>query len=310
MRYKTFRALIILGLLGTAGGGFYTFQQFQEHVRQEEQDALRRANQDLEPSRMAERERETVPADENGARKTAEAASRGASVAPNPVAPLPAGAVALRPMDVEILAAAAANISGDKVKDAIRGRAWKVNLFRDAGQAKVNRLKLDLDRDDKWDEKWSWDPEGLQRQVAPADDEKYTVQTWYDVNLNAWSPVKPTSGPAPTVAEAAPGIPATPTDELALRPMDAEILAAADANISGDKAKDAIKGHAWKANLYKDAGESRVNRVKVDLDRDDKWDEKWTWKNGGVTREVASKDDEAYDRMFSLDKTGKAWLPR
>ncbi|MBP7632529.1 hypothetical protein KBA41_00045 [Candidatus Ozemobacteraceae bacterium] len=306
MRYKTFRALVILGLLGTAGGSFYAFQQYQAQSERQEQ-ALRRVNEDLERFRQAQRQRETSAAVPAPTQVTAPAAP---ATTTNPDAKLPAGFVAVRPMDVEILAAAAANISGDKVKDAIRGRPWKVNLFKDPGQAKVNRVKIDLDRDDTWDEKWSWDPEGLQRQVAPADDEQYTIQTWYDVNLNAWSSVKPASGPAPTIAEAAPGVPAKPTDGLALRPMDTDILAVAAANISGDKVKDAAKGRTWKVNLYKDAGESQVNRVKVDLDRDDKWDEKWTWKNGTVTREVASNDDEVYDRTFILDRAGKAWTPR
>ncbi|HOT27260.1 MAG TPA: hypothetical protein PLU72_03655 [Candidatus Ozemobacteraceae bacterium] len=307
MRYKTFRALVILGLLGIAGGGLYEIHRYQEHARDVEEKALRRVNEDLERYRQAQQQRTGSDAATTPARPSEPADPAPAA---NPGTKLPAGYVALRPMDVEILAAAGANISGDKVKDAIRGRPWKVNLFKDAGQAKVNRLKIDLDRDDKWDEKWSWDPEGLQRQVAPADDERYTIQTWYDVNLNAWSSAKPATGPAPTVAETAPGIPSPATDQLALRPMDAEIISAAVANISGDKAKDAVRGRSWKVNLYKDAGQTQVNRAKVDLDRDDKWDEKWTWKNGTLTREVASNDDEAYDRTFILDKGGKAWLPR
>ncbi len=309
MRYKTFRALVILGLLGTAGGSFYAFQQYQAQSERQEQ-ALRRVNEDLERFRQAQRQRTSSTAAPTPTTVAEPAAQAAPAATANPDTKLPAGFVAVRPMDVEILAAAAANISGDKVKDAIRGRSWKVNLFKDPGQAKVNRLKIDLDRDDKWDEKWSWDPEGLQRQVAPADDEQYTVQAWYDVNLNAWSSTKPATGPAPTVAETAPGIPSPAPDQFTLRPMDAEIMSAAAANISGDKVKDAIRGRSWKVNLYKDAGEPQVNRAKVDLDRDDKWDEKWTWKDDTVTREVASNDNEVYDRTFTLDRAGKAWLPR
>lgn len=154
MRYKTFRALVILGLLGTAGGSFYAFQQYQAQSERQEQ-ALRRVNEDLERFRQAQRQRETSAAVPAPTQVTAPAAP---ATTTNPDAKLPAGFVAVRPMDVEILAAAAANISGDKVKDAIRGRPWKVNLFKDPGQAKVNRVKIDLDRDDTWDEKWSWDP--------------------------------------------------------------------------------------------------------------------------------------------------------
>lgn len=292
MRYKTFRALVIIGLIGAAAGGFHIYK-----LREERAD-LEQEIRSLQEQRREEERRADVPS----------------VPAPEPdMRALPAGAIALRPMDLEILAAAAANISGDKVKDAIRGRSWKVNLFRDAGQTKVNRLKIDLDRDDKWDEKWSWDPEGLQRQIAPADDERYTVQTWYDVNLNAWIAEKPSAGTAPVVAETAPGIPVSPPGlpdgAVALRPMDTEILTAAAANIPGDKVKDAIRGRSWKVNLFRDAGQPKVNRLKIDLDRDDKWDEKWSWKEGRITREVASNDDEAYDRRFLLDTAANAWLP-
>ncbi|HEY9072194.1 MAG TPA: hypothetical protein VIV61_18180 [Candidatus Ozemobacteraceae bacterium] len=292
MRYKTFRALVIIGLIGAAAGGFHIYQLRQERA------GLEREIRSFHEQRQEEERKTAAPS----------------AQPPAPEArPLPAGAVPLRPMDLEILAAAAANISGDKVKDAIRGRPWKVNLFRDAGQQKVNRLKIDLDRDDKWDEKWSWDPEGLQRQIAPADDEQYTVQTWYDTNLNAWTSAKPSAGMAPVVAETAPGIPSSqaglPDGAIALRPMDTEILAAAAANIPGDKVKDAIRGRSWKVNLFRDAGQPKVNRLKIDLDRDDKWDEKWSWKEGRVTREVASNDDEIYDRRFHLDSAANAWLP-
>lgn len=76
-----------------------------------------------------------------------------------------------------VLAASKQNISGDKAKDVLKGRAYKVNLYKDAGQSAVNRLKLDLDRDEKWDEKWTLEPGGkVKRQIAPADDENYTLE--------------------------------------------------------------------------------------------------------------------------------------
>ena len=109
----------------------------------------------------------------------------------------------------------------------------------------------------------------------------------------------PRDDPPPRPEQPAPPQPApTPTpagDGAPARPMDQEILARAAQGIGGDKVKDALPGRSWKVNLYKDAGEARVNRAKVDLDRDDKWDEKWTFAEGKVTRQLASADDEAYD---------------
>ena len=71
------------------------------------------------------------------------------------------------------------DIGASKRKDVTTGRAFKVNVYQDDGHSTVNRAKVDLDRDDKWDEKWTIDGASISRQVAPADDESYSVeQTW------------------------------------------------------------------------------------------------------------------------------------
>lgn len=184
MRYKTFRALVVLGLLGTAGGSFYAFQQYQAQAERQEQ-ALRRVNEDLDRFRQAQRQREASIAAPTPTQ--AEEPAVPAATA-NPDTKLPAGFIAVRPMDVEILGAAAANISGDKVKDAVKGRAWKVNLYRDAGKSQVNRAKVDLDRDDKWDEKWTWKNGDITREVASNDDEAYDRRFILERGEKAWLP--------------------------------------------------------------------------------------------------------------------------
>lgn len=184
MRYKTFRALVILGLLGTAGVSFYAFQQYQDQAKRQE-DALRRVNEDLERYRQAQRQQE-APAAATASKHAAE--PNATPVAANAPTNLPAGFIALRPMDVEILAVAAANISGDKLKDAVKGRAWKVNLYRDAGESQVNRAKVDLDRDDKWDEKWTWKDGRITREVASNDDETYNWKFFLEKDGKAWLP--------------------------------------------------------------------------------------------------------------------------
>ncbi len=44
----------------------------------------------------------------------------------------------------------------------------------------MNRLKVDLDRDERWDESWTIEPDGadlkVKRQVSPTDDGTYTVE--------------------------------------------------------------------------------------------------------------------------------------
>lgn len=96
------------------------------------------------------------------------------------------GPGAMRPFDQRIVDRAGTDIGGDKIKDAIPGQV-KVNLYADGGQG-VNRAKLDLDRDDKFDEKWTFERAGgtwkVKRQVAPNDDEKYTLE--YRLQEGRW----------------------------------------------------------------------------------------------------------------------------
>ena len=225
----------------------------------------------------------------------------------------------LRPMDREILALAKQSIGGEKKKDALPGQPYKVNLYQDAGRSTPNRLKVDLDRDDKWDEKWTFEEGGrVVRQVAPADDERYT-ETWVRHGDNWLSPAllaglagsaipaerEPAPGTAaPADSGRAPG-PAAPAGEgTALRPFDNEVLALGSRSLSGEKVKDALPGKTFKVNLYQDAGKTRVNRLKIDLDRDDKWDEKWTFEEEGgrveVKRQIAPADDEQYIEEYRL----------
>ncbi len=78
-------------------------------------------------------------------------------------------------MDDQILTAVKAGISGAKAKDVFRNAPYKVNLYEEQGQGSVNRAKIDLNRNGKWDEKWDWTPSGtVKREVAPNDDEQYT----------------------------------------------------------------------------------------------------------------------------------------
>jgi len=73
------------------------------------------------------------------------------------------------------------------------------------------------------------------------------------------------------------------------------------------KKKDVTTGRPYKINVYQDAGEPTVNRAKVDLDRDDAWDEKWTFgADGAITRKVAPADDENYSQEEAWD--GEQWV--
>lgn len=169
MKYKTFRALVL-----TAGAGAVLAAVVL---------AGRACSSSSPPS--APRAVATSSPVTTTPTKPPVAAGNGAATPP-PNAP--AGEGALRPMDQAILARVDQGISGDKVKDAFPSQSYKVNLYRDSGQSGVNRLKIDLDRDGKWDEKWTLSGSGaereVKREVAPADDEKYTET--YRLRAGAW----------------------------------------------------------------------------------------------------------------------------
>ena len=109
-------------------------------------------------------------------------------------------------------------------------------------------------------------------------------------------PEPPTPPPQP-ISPAPTGMPA--------RAYDAEVIAWSKKSISGDKVKDGSRGRPYKINLYKDPGHTTVNRAKVDLDRDDKWDEKYTFEEGTITLEIAPYDDENYTKTYHW--TGAEW---
>jgi hypothetical protein len=112
-------------------------------------------------------------------------AATAAAPAPEPT---PAGAASdlpARPYDAEVLAWRTRSISGDKQKDVARGAAYKINVYQDSGSKTVNRAKVDANRNDKWDDKFTFEGEKITLQRAPADDEKYTET--YHWNGSGWT---------------------------------------------------------------------------------------------------------------------------
>lgn len=94
------------------------------------------------------------------------------------------GLPADRAADRVISSRIGSDLGNTKLKDVSRGQPHKVNLYQDEGQSTLNRAKIDLDRDDQWDEKWTIDGQSISRKVAPDDDENYSVsQIWSD---GAW----------------------------------------------------------------------------------------------------------------------------
>ena len=292
MRYKTFRGLMIVGVVAVVGGlgywGVRSCAQRRERAFEKVRYLLDSPTKPTTP---------TTPTT-----KSADA---------TPSAVLGPGVMPLRDMDRAVLELAKVSIGGDKKKDALPGRPYKVNLYQDRGSATPNRAKVDLNRNDKWDEKWTFEPGGkVTRQVAPADDERYTEEWRRDGERWVNPALQRAAATQPAETQPAPA-PAAPAGEgIALRPFDSEVAALGERALSGDKLKDAIPGRPFKVNLYQDAGKKKANRLKLDLDRDDKWDEKWTFEEEGgrveVKRQVAPADDEQYTEEYRL--RGGRWV--
>ncbi|MCW5802513.1 MAG: hypothetical protein KIT31_09000 [Deltaproteobacteria bacterium] len=110
---------------------------------------------------------------------------------------------------------------------------------------------------------------------------------------------EPTPVPVPVKADA------DDKSDLAARPHDAEVLAWQDKSLPGEKVKDTSKGKPYKIAVYRDAGKTTVNRAKVDLNRNGKDDEKYTFEPGKITLQRAPADDEKFTETYRWN--GRGW---
>ena len=201
MKLNTFLAIAGVGgvvLLGAVGvGGYFALDQLQQAA--DEREAVREQQRQREQELAAARERQRM---EDLARARAEAvqvdrtevgedlleATHLAEQALNTVGsattesakPPPAvDTPNQRPVDAVVAGMLGKNLGTSKRKDVTRGKPYKVNVYQDDGHTVANRAKVDLDRDDKWDEKWTFADGTISRKVAPNDDEDYTVEQFW-----------------------------------------------------------------------------------------------------------------------------------
>ena len=141
MKYKTFRSLIIAsGLVAVVGGGYLMCSPSHQ-------------------SKLVPVEPVAIPAE-----------VQPAEVQPASVQP----AATTKDYRAYLLSELGKPSRGDKIKDAIAGPV-KVNMYAKNGV--WDRAKVDLDRDEKWDEKWWMNKGKVMREVSPDDNEKYGAGT-------------------------------------------------------------------------------------------------------------------------------------
>ncbi len=289
MKYRTFRNLVAMGLFLAMGGTCYGCYAWW-HSKLAEEEVQRAA---LEAERQAEAARLTA------ARLSAAQATTTTTTTPTsaPTASHWLSAKGLREVDTAALQALQRPVV-DKIKDAAKGKPYKINVYADDG-ARFNRVKIDLDRDEKEDESWTIFADGhIERKVSTKDNG--SMDAAFRLEMSGWVDM---SAPPPTTTTTTP-TPTTAAGGGALRAVDNDVMALVKSLSVVEKVKDATKGKAYKVNLYSDDGKT-FNRAKIDLDRDDKWDESWTWKGGTIERQVSPADNDQYSELWVLN--GGTW---
>ena len=123
-------------------------------------------------------------------------------------------------------------------------------------------------------------------------------------NDNSIARTTPTPTPTPSSTS-------TPTNTSGLRREDQLTMDYLNSHQSAttDKIKDAFPRERFKVNIYRDGSSPTWTRLKIDLDRDDKDDEKWTLNAGQPDkRQVSTRDDEQYDKEYRWQ--GGKWVEK
>lgn len=172
MKFKTFRMVMMGGLLALGVGGYFLFSGSEPEVDSEPALPVVQEARPADAAAPLTSGQANAPEANSAATNAAETNAAGANTASSS-ASLSNG---LRSVDNAIFPMLGQPATSEKVKDAIPGAA-KVSLYHDDKSGFYNRLKIDLNRNDKWDEKWTM-KQGVvvKRQVAPADDENYTEE--------------------------------------------------------------------------------------------------------------------------------------
>src|SRR5262245_37600889 len=187
--------------------------------------------------------------------------------------------VALRDLDHHVLdyLKTSSSAPGD---DVLPKEVAKVTVGKQGEDVEVT---IDLDRDGRVEERWSIRAETTRRVVAmaPRGRGEYFLDgdEWALVRGNGQTmKVEPPTEPAPQ-----------PPAEVALRPMDKEILdyvARQQRQPAKRRVPDAFPKAPYQVEINPNRDRTRFERVNIDLDRDRKWDEEWQIEAQEVSRKL------------------------
>lgn len=182
MKYTTFRNSLLAGgaltLFAVIGGSVYVGKQSAESANRQVAAAGHPAKVTL-PAAAEPKLLPPTPTDPSLTAPTPRGVAAIAATAAPERAAVPAARAALasktplRELDRELLQLYAQGSMPAKLKDVFPSRPYKVNLYVEGGL--LVRAKVDLNRNGKWDEKWSFEAAAqapvIKRQVSPTDDD-------------------------------------------------------------------------------------------------------------------------------------------
>jgi len=120
-----------------------------------------------------------------------------------------------------------------------------------------------------------------------------------DTGCPSGKPMPPLSGQPSTAPAGKPPIP--------LRPFDQQVIDELGKPTGGKEMMGLWFGQPGPIVDFRvERGETKWTRCRIDLKGTGKWDEKWTWMDGMILRDVAPLGDEVYTKKYKLD--GGAWV--
>ncbi|MFT5356564.1 MAG: hypothetical protein ACI9KE_003789, partial [Polyangiales bacterium] len=222
-------------------------------------------------------------------------------------------------VEAYLLGRAGEDIGAQRVEDVEARRVWRVDLVQLDGLDSLSEALVDFDRDERYDERWEFFTDGrIRRHHSSEDDGRYDIVEMRtgDEWLLADAPI--TAG-LPEDVEQAIGLAIAAASENAQHEEDAEtvvedgvrsqaeiwLLTQQGRTLDVPLERDAREGVPWHVDLYQEDGSDMITGAHLDLDRDGRADQRWTYEGEErVLREVSSGDDEVYDQLWEWTDAG------
>lgn len=224
-----------------------------------------------------------------------------------------------------LLGRAGEDIGAERVEDVEARRVWRVDLVQLDGLDSLSEALVDFDRDDRYDERWEFFTDGrIRRHRSTEDDGHYDV---VEMRVDEEWVVQdaPTTSGLPEDVEQAIGSAIAAASETARSEEEAAnavadgvraqaeiwLLTQQGRTLRAPLERDAREGVSWYVDLFQEDGASVITGAHLDLDRDGRADQRWTYEGEDqVRREVSTADDEMYDQAWEWTDEGWNELPR